>query len=289
MKTKRETKFITGVIALLLLLPSQVFAADEAEASGKRAKTPCAWIGVLTVPLPQIVSEHVGLGDGEGVMVEAILAGSPAEKAGILKRDIITHADSEIIAGGQALSGLVISKKPGDTIVLNIRRKNESMQVPVKLMPKPDKIALSGQRPQEPVSGFPLAGSGIDQRLARIFEQMEDMDRGLAEALEAQAGAIASITASPGSGVQQRMEISLADREGRLTISTLDGKTSVKLWDTQGNLLYDGPYTTEEEKNAVPEDLRKRIDKVSDENPTLLWVFEGFRDPVDQPEDETEE
>lgn len=275
---------LTGIAAALL--PMKSFATDEDNQTvEKKAQSACAWIGVLTVPLPELVSEHVGLNEGEGVMVEAVLAGSPAEKAGIMKRDILTHADTDVIEGGRALSKLVASKKSGDTIVLNVRRKNESMQVQVELAAKPKRIALSGQEP-EPAARFPLGGNAIDQRLARVFGQMEEMDQGLAEALEAQAGAIARITASPGNGAHQRMEISLADKEGRLSVSTLDGKTKVKLWDSEGEVLFEGPYNTEEEKEAVPEKLRKRVEKVSTENPTLLWIFEGFRKPEDQPESE---
>jgi len=290
MKMKKKTTFsvclLSGIAASLL--PLQSFANDDNKVVKEKASKPCAWIGVFTVPLPELVSEHVGLKEGEGVMVEAVLAGSPAENAGISKRDILTHANAEVIVGGRALSKLIASKNPGDTIVLNVRRKNESMQVQVELAAKPERIALSGQKP-EPTAKYPLAGNPVDQRLARMFEQMDDMDRGLAEALEAQAGAIASITASHGNGAHQRMEISLADKDGRLSVSTLDGKTTVKLWDTEGEVLFEGPYTTDEEKNAVPENLRERIDKVSKENPTLLWVFEGFRKPDNEAEDESSE
>ncbi len=289
MKTKMKTTLTMCLLAGITsaLLPINSLANDdENKTVEKKAKPACTWIGVSTVPLPELVSEHVGLNKGEGVMVEAVLAGSPAEKAGIMKRDILTHADAEVIAGAQALSKLVATKKCGDTIVLNIRRKNESKQVLVELAEKPKRIALSGQKP-EPAARFPLGGNAIDQRLARVIERMEDLDSGLADALEAQAGAIVRVTATPGNGAHQRMEISLADNEGRLSVSTINDKTSVKLWDTEGKVLFEGPYTTEEEKKAVPENLRKRIDKVSAENPTRLWVFEGFRNPDDQPDDET--
>lgn len=290
MKTKIKTTFTRCWLACMAtaLLPMASYANDGENKTVENKQDPaCAWVGVLTIPLPEIVSEHVGLDKGEGVMVEAVLAGSPAEKAGIMKRDILTHADADVIAGGRGLSKLVSTKNPGDTIVLNVRRKNESMQVQVELAAKPERIALSGQEP-EPAAKFPLGGNAIDQRFARVIEQMEDdLDSGLAEALEAQAGAIARVTTSPGMSAHQRMEISLADKEGRLSVSTLNGKTTVKLWDTEGKILFEGPYTTDEEKKAVPENLRKRIEKVSTENPTLLWVFEGFRNPDDESKDDS--
>ena len=292
MKTKLNKVLTLGVLAgfTVTWTPAVSFANDGENQSNERPEniavspeaSASAWVGVYTVPLPDVVSEHVGLEDGQGVMVEAVLAGSPAEKAELVRNDIITHADSEVIAGAKSLSKLVASKKAGDKILLNVRRKNESLQVEVQLEPKPEKIALSGHD-SDPLDDLVIVDDPIDQRLEIMLQQMEDdFDRGIAQALDNQMRAVARMKITPGNGVHQRTEFSHIDKNGHLTVLNDNGNTTVKLKDKDGKVLFEGPYNTEEDKNAVPEDLRKKIEAMRSGNATMLWVCEGFRNTDDQ-------
>ena len=46
-------------------------------------------------------------------------------------------------------------------------------------------------------------------------------------------------------------------------METRDGVSTVKAYDAGGKVVYDGPYNTEAEKAAVPEDVRKKLDNIS--------------------------
>ena len=63
-------------------------------------------------------SSDSGLLTGAGV--EAVTAGSPAEKAGLKKGDVITKVDGEVITGSESLVATVRGHRPGDTVTLTV-------------------------------------------------------------------------------------------------------------------------------------------------------------------------
>jgi serine protease Do len=56
----------------------------------------------------------------EGALIESVTAGSPAEKAGLKKGDLILSVDGTTVDARNALADLVSAKKVGDTITLSI-------------------------------------------------------------------------------------------------------------------------------------------------------------------------
>jgi len=56
----------------------------------------------------------------EGALIESVTAGSPAEKAGLKKGDLILSLDGATVDARNALGDLVSAKKVGDTITLSV-------------------------------------------------------------------------------------------------------------------------------------------------------------------------
>lgn len=70
----------------------------------------------------------------QGAYVVGVVAGSPAEKAGIKNGDIITKIDSvEVNEKNGGLSKIVADKKAGDTITIDIWRSGETQTLQVTL------------------------------------------------------------------------------------------------------------------------------------------------------------
>lgn len=70
----------------------------------------------------------------EGVFVQDVVAGSPAEKAGIQNNDIITKIDGKKLSGSDStLSKTIASKKIGDSISVEIWRDGQTKTVTVSL------------------------------------------------------------------------------------------------------------------------------------------------------------
>jgi C-terminal processing protease CtpA/Prc len=90
-----------------------------------------------------IVDTHADVaGDKVGARIEAITPGGPAEKAGLKAGDVITRFNGKALAGattedegdsgpGMKLIDLAQSLDPGDTVLIEYRRGNESRKATV--------------------------------------------------------------------------------------------------------------------------------------------------------------
>jgi S1-C subfamily serine protease len=117
------------------------------------------WIGIYYQPLDAQVAQdndlsvtdgawiHVsvpdqGQGQGEGQgqtqdIPDAIVADSPAAKAGLLAEDIITAIDGQAIDAEHPLDLVLLSHAPGDTVTLTVLRDGSSQSVDVTLGTRP--------------------------------------------------------------------------------------------------------------------------------------------------------
>ena len=98
------------------------------------------WIGVYYVPIDAAVAADQNLPVDSGVLIartdggsEVVIAGSPAEAAGLQAGDIITALDGEQIDAETDLSMLILPHSPGDTITLRVLRDNSVQEIEVTL------------------------------------------------------------------------------------------------------------------------------------------------------------
>lgn len=71
--------------------------------------------------------------DKDGAKITGVTKGSAAEKAGLVKDDIITKIDEEKIAGPEALSDVIGFKKPSDEVKVTYKRNGKLKTISAKL------------------------------------------------------------------------------------------------------------------------------------------------------------
>ena len=91
------------------------------------------WLGVSVIGIDRIIAMRLGLDRAAGVIVNQTVEGSPADKAGIRRGDIIIKCDGEELAGSDALVLQTFSRRPGDVISLEIIRNGRTQTVKVAL------------------------------------------------------------------------------------------------------------------------------------------------------------
>jgi putative serine protease PepD len=74
---------------------------------------------------------------GSGAQVGTVRAGSPAATAGLKQGDVITAIDGKAVADANALTAVVGSHQPGDTISVTVKRGDATMHLSVKLGTRP--------------------------------------------------------------------------------------------------------------------------------------------------------
>jgi S1-C subfamily serine protease len=124
----------------------------------RAGKVEHAYLGVGLADITPEVARFANL-PSQGVIVESVVPGGPADQAGLrgsdgdtvilrgesyaLGGDVITKADGRAIASGDELRSVIDGKRPGDKLSLEIRRDGETTSVQITL----------GRQPANPSSG----------------------------------------------------------------------------------------------------------------------------------------
>jgi serine protease Do len=100
------------------------------------------YIGVSATPPDDVLRAHVELPDGQGLLVNEVDAGSPAEKSGVKKYDILLKLDDTAIDKTETLSAKVqtVGGKPAKLAVLRA-----SKTITITVTPEPRKVETANQ------------------------------------------------------------------------------------------------------------------------------------------------
>jgi S1-C subfamily serine protease len=103
------------------------------------------WIGISGTALTQAKATQAGISVNKGIYVVTVVAGGPAEKAGLKAGsansdgtlaaggDVITAVDGKAVASVEELSAYISTKSVGDKVNLTILRSGQSTTVQVTL------------------------------------------------------------------------------------------------------------------------------------------------------------
>jgi serine protease Do len=95
------------------------------------------WLGVKLSDLTLDTAEGLGVSPVRGVLVSSVLANQPADRAGVLSRDVILSVDDVAVDRPSEVLRVIKGTEVGDEVALTIFRKGETFVVPVKLDKKP--------------------------------------------------------------------------------------------------------------------------------------------------------
>lgn len=112
-----------------------------------------SWLGIEGMPVSRDLVDKLKLKTEKGVYIVGVIAGSPAEKAGLVESgrnnnqdeaaaggDIITAIDSTAVASVEDMLSYFNGKKPGDKVTLSVQRGDQQLSVPVELGEWPEKL-----------------------------------------------------------------------------------------------------------------------------------------------------
>lgn len=98
---------------------------------------PAAYLGVTYAVVGQQEATYYNF--PTGAYIQSVVSGSPAARAGIQPRDIVTKVNGRTLGGSStALTDVVYSHNAGDVITLTVWRNGKTMDLKVKLGAKPN-------------------------------------------------------------------------------------------------------------------------------------------------------
>jgi serine protease Do len=113
-------------------LPSNTVVQVYNQLIGPEHKVSRGSIGIMfdSVENPAIARVY---GAGTGVTVSSVVAGSPADQAGLKVGDTITTVDGHKVTKGQELVGEIASRKPGSKVALSFLRNGKEQETTVTI------------------------------------------------------------------------------------------------------------------------------------------------------------
>lgn len=97
----------------------------ESRVHGKSGVMVSAGIGAVVAPLNADLAEELEIETEEGVVILSVWDGSPADDAGLRKRDVIVSVDGETVDGITDVTEAVRGAEAGDTLTIVVHRENQ--------------------------------------------------------------------------------------------------------------------------------------------------------------------
>ncbi len=253
----------------------------EQRAPDKVEKETVAFLGVETGPVSATTGAQLGLARGTGLVVNHVVPKSPA--AGVLQEhDILLKLDDQILIETRQLAVLIRSRKHGDEVTVTYMRAGQKTTAKITLS-QHEVTKLSSLGGLSEVRSFtfaptvpgmqwseaPVAGAGGHNR--------EEIDRVLSMIHGARTRVGADGQQSPlriqidrqGGPGFRAMSVNTADSslvftddQGSLELSQKAGAKTLVAKDAKGAEIFSGPVTTPEERRALPDAVRTRLEKL---------------------------
>ena len=237
------------------------------------------------------LSVQLGLPRDVGLVVVNVMEKSPATDA-LKEDDVLTRLDDQILIDTRQLGVLVRSKKDGEEVKLTLIRGGKETTVRVRL----------GTREVAKQANAFFFHSGEPGTFNRELPLLPDMAHGMARLrelpgmgpddardvlrmIEHERG---NFLVGPGVRIMGRAgkgstivdlpksNISYSDDEGSIEIKVDDGKRNLTVKNAKGEVAFNGPINTPEERAKLPADVSKRLEKL--ETDTMSFeVGDDFR------------
>ena len=125
-----------GSIGIGLAIPATM-AKTVMEQILKTGTVTRGWMGVELQPVTPALAESFKLGTLQGAIINGVLTGGPADKAGAKPGDVLVAIDGKPIIDPQGVLNAVTVISPGTSAQLKLKRKGQDMDLTVVIGKRP--------------------------------------------------------------------------------------------------------------------------------------------------------
>jgi serine protease Do len=155
----------------------------------EKGKVIRGYLGVQVSELTPDLAQGFGFAAGQkGALVQQVVKGAPADKAGVEAGDLVVAMNGKPIESSSALTRGVATVPPGEKVALTIVRKGSEKKVTVTVAKRPDEDALARGEFDEEGEGSEGSGDGAEQSKVKLGITVQPLTPELARRLDAEAG-----------------------------------------------------------------------------------------------------
>ncbi|HET7225948.1 MAG TPA: Do family serine endopeptidase [Candidatus Eisenbacteria bacterium] len=133
-------------------------AKHVAEQLLTNGKVQRAWLGVNLAELTPEIAEGFGIKGTEGVLIQQVIPGQPADRAGLKRNDVIVELDGQPVSDLQKFRLKVADLPVGSHAHMTVLREGQKVPVTVTLGERTNDVLAQATRPVEPVVSEALGG-----------------------------------------------------------------------------------------------------------------------------------
>ncbi|MCX8108849.1 MAG: PDZ domain-containing protein, partial [Verrucomicrobiae bacterium] len=255
-------------------------------------RRPSAYLGVQLGSVDAALASQLGLAEDVGALVNMVVEGSPADKAGIKKHDVIEEIDGAKVKGPDDVVKRISERKKGDKIKLGLFRAGKKIELEAELgekpspFPEPKRLrdALKSFRQLDyrlvpKVRVFTWPGEGKHEEIVIRLETDEDEKVGFSESdRESEPGPHGQRGIKRGANPSfpdaqpkpptraplhqfKRVIVVKTDKD-TTTVREENGKRFVTVRDAKDNVVFEGIVDSKKDLGKLPPDVRERLEKI---------------------------
>lgn len=213
------------------------------EVAAAERNTPVA--GMTLALVPALLRNHLVLPEGAGLVIREVVAGSPAEAAGLRMHDVLVFLDGQALLRPDHLAALIAAAGPETPLLLEVRRAGRQLSVSLN----PSRSSGADSLPPQP--GAPATLAEPPPGAAPIPTTQPTIG-------PAAAAPSAPFVPPPGARRLGPDAVLLEDRDYWLKVYR-DADTCLMARDARGWLVFNGPIATPQQRSLIPRRVRERV------------------------------
>lgn len=250
---------------------------------------PAPFLGVQLGPVDPALAAQLGLEEGTGALVNAVVDGSPASKAGIKRHDVIVKIEGETVRGPDDVVKRISERKNGDKIKLELIRAGKKVEAEAVLTekagPPPEprrlrdalksikeleyrfvpRLHVFSTRPEEHQAEEIVIqleededGNGKTYRSRSEVHSSGLPNQGLSHSVAPKGG---DVPKPPMPGHSTRVIVVRTEKDVT-TVREEDGERFVTVKDLNDKVIFDGKVNSEKDREKLPPEVRERLDRI---------------------------
>ncbi len=112
----------------------------------EKGKVEWGWLGVGTAEITDEEAPKYGLKEARGLLIRGVVAGQPADRAGVKANDVVLSVDGTAIEGQRDLQRIISSSPVGSAVTLQVMRDGKPTELVVTIGPYRGRDAAQASR-----------------------------------------------------------------------------------------------------------------------------------------------